>query len=132
MSKIASLPTASAMATACSTSCVASVVVIKYRVASRLVTVTGPPSAICRWNSGTTLPFEPSTLPNRTITLRITVSRVHSETNSSTNRLVAPITLVGRTALSVEMSTNFWVPALRAASSVAQVPRMLFSTASTR
>jgi hypothetical protein len=50
-------------------------VVTKYRVASRLVTVTGQPSAICRWNSGTTLPFDPSTFPKRTITLRVDAPR---------------------------------------------------------
>ena len=115
-----------------STSWAASVDVMKYRVTSRLVTVTGPPSAICRWNRGTTLPFEPSTLPKRTITLRVEVSPLHSATRSSTNRFVAPITLIGRTALSVEISTNVRAPAARAASRVAQVPRMLFSTASTR
>jgi hypothetical protein len=31
------------------------------------VTVTGPPAAIWRRKIGTTLPEEPSTLPNRTV-----------------------------------------------------------------
>src|SRR5476649_2422009 len=34
------------------------------------VTVSGPPCASWRWNSGTTLPVLPSTLPNRTVMQR--------------------------------------------------------------
>ena len=56
----------SAMAPACSTRLTASGMVMKYRVMSSLVTVTGPPSRIWRRNVGTTLPRLPSTLPNRT------------------------------------------------------------------
>src|SRR5437773_2556431 len=37
---------------------------------SRWVTVSGPPAASCCWNSGTTEPVEPSTLPKRTATNR--------------------------------------------------------------
>ncbi len=53
-------------AEACSTSSTASGMVMKKRVTSGWVTVTGPPSMICFWNSGTTEPLEPSTLPKRT------------------------------------------------------------------
>ena len=35
------------------------------------VTVTGPPFAICWRKIGITLPFEPRTLPNRTVTNRV-------------------------------------------------------------
>ena len=35
------------------------------------VTVTGPPAAIWRRKIGTTEPDEPSTLPNRTVTKRV-------------------------------------------------------------
>jgi hypothetical protein len=35
------------------------------------VTHTGPPRAICCWKIGITLPAEPSTLPNRTVTNRV-------------------------------------------------------------
>ena len=48
------------------TSCTASGIVMKKRVISGSVTVTGPPAAIWRWKIGTTEPEEPSTLPNRT------------------------------------------------------------------
>ena len=39
---------------------------MKYRSASRSVTVTGPPAAICCLKIGTTLALLPKTLPNRT------------------------------------------------------------------
>ena len=48
------------------TSCTASGIVMKKRVISGSVTVTGPPAAIWRRKIGTTEPDEPSTLPNRT------------------------------------------------------------------
>ena len=48
------------------TSCTASGIVMKKRVISGSVTVTGPPAAIWRRKIGTTEPEEPSTLPNRT------------------------------------------------------------------
>ena len=44
----------------------ASGMVMKKRSMSGWVTVRGPPAAIWRWNTGMTLPFEPSTLPKRT------------------------------------------------------------------
>jgi len=48
------------------TSCTASGIVMKNRVMSGSVTVTGPPAAIWRRKIGTTDPEEPSTLPKRT------------------------------------------------------------------
>ena len=48
------------------TSCTASGIVMKKRVMSGSVTVTGPPAAIWRRKIGTTEPEEPSTLPKRT------------------------------------------------------------------
>ena len=57
-----------AWAPACSTNDTASGIVIKYRIISGWVTVTGPPSSICFLKSGMTLPLLPSTLPNRTAT----------------------------------------------------------------
>ena len=48
------------------TSWTASGMVMKNRVISGSVTVTGPPAAIWRRKIGTTEPDEPSTLPNRT------------------------------------------------------------------
>src|SRR3546814_2460751 len=79
---------------------------MKYRLTSGSVTVTGPPARICSRNNGTTLPAESSTLPNRTVTKRVSnrVAR-HWHTNSA-QRLLAPSTLAGLTALSVEISTK--------------------------
>ncbi len=48
------------------TSWTASGIVMKKRVISGSVTVTGPPAAIWRRKIGTTEPEEPSTLPKRT------------------------------------------------------------------
>ena len=48
------------------TSCTASSTLMKYRVMRGSVTVTGPPSAICRVKVGITLPRLPRTLPKRT------------------------------------------------------------------
>ena len=48
------------------TSWTASGIVMKNRVISGSVTVTGPPAAIWRRKIGTTEPEEPSTLPKRT------------------------------------------------------------------
>ena len=79
---------------------------MKYRVISGWVTVTGPPSAICRANSGTTLPAEPRTLPNRTIVKRVSVKESNATHTASAARLLAPIMLLGLTALSVDIKTN--------------------------
>ena len=61
----------SANAPAWITSWDASGIVIKYRVTSRWVRVTGPPSLICRWKRGTTEPLETGTLQKRTIAKQV-------------------------------------------------------------
>ncbi len=71
------------------------------------VTVTGPPSSICFLNRGITLPFDPKTLPKRTAENFVFDTLSALEIISSANRLVAPITFVGRTALSLDTNTNF-------------------------
>ena len=60
-----------AVAEASSTSSTASRTVMKKRLTSGWVTVSGPPAASWRGNSGTTDPVEPSTLPKRTVTKRV-------------------------------------------------------------
>jgi hypothetical protein len=95
---------------------------------SGCVIVMGLPERIWRRNKGTTDPDDPSTLPNRTI--EKTVSGLRSAAAwkiSSAMRLEAPIRLVGRTALSVEISTQVSTPASRAASATAWVPSALFT-----
>ena len=67
------------------------------------VTVTGPPLAICSRNLGMTLPLEPSTLPKRTSTMGRVAMLCWYCRIISASRLVAPMTLVGFTALSLEM-----------------------------
>src|SRR2546423_1383574 len=62
-------------AEASSTSSTASRTVIKNRVTSGWVTVSGPPTASWRVKSGTTDPVEPSTLPKRTVTKRVPPAR---------------------------------------------------------
>ncbi len=95
------------------------------------MTVTGPPSAICSAKSGTTDPLLPSTFPKRTATKCVRRRSFTQSTSFSARRLVAPITLLGETALSLEMSTNFaWCAA--AASATFSVPNTLFSTACAR
>ena len=80
MSSTKILPRASASsaagdgAEASSTSSTASRTVMKNRLTSGWVTVSGPPAASWRVNSGTTEPVEPSTLPNRTVTNRVPAS----------------------------------------------------------
>ena len=76
---------------------------MKYRRTSGSVTVTGPPRAICSRKIGTTEPAEPSTLPNRTALNCVFERSASARTTISPTRLLAPITEVGRTALSVEM-----------------------------
>ena len=108
----------------------ASGMVMKKRVISGWVTVSGPPLSSCSWKIGTTLPVEPRTLPNRTDTYGRPVAARGVGTSISAMRLVAPMTLDGRTALSVETNTNRSTPAATAASSIASVPPMLTWTAS--
>src|SRR5882724_2578141 len=72
---------------------------------SGCVTVIGPPRAICSLNFGITLPLEPSTLPKRTAMKRVAWPCIAScDKAISAARLLAPITLLGLTALSVEIS----------------------------
>ena len=92
--------------------------------------MTGPPRSICFLKSGTTLPADPRTLPNRTAVKRVTDLRARSRTISSATRLVAPITLAGWTALSVEIRTNRSAPQASAIRAAFSVPNTLFLTAS--
>ena len=95
------------------------------------VTVTGPPAAIWRLNSGTTLPLEPSTLPKRTVISRVSeVSRAIVSTMRSERALERPITVSGSTALSVEMNTSRPAPKRTALSIIDMVPKLLLSKAS--
>ncbi len=94
------------------------------------VIVRGSPFSSCSWKIGTTLPVDPRTLPKRTETYGSPVRRAASATSISATRLLAPITLVGRTALSVETRTNRSTPAATAASSRDSVPPMFTWTAS--
>src|SRR3990172_5911660 len=94
------------------------------------VRVIGPPWAICRLNNGTMLPRLPSTFPKRTETKARPDRCAASRTMSSAMRLVAPMTLYGWTALSVEIKTNRSVPQPRAALTTVCVPRTLLLTAS--
>ena len=79
------------------------------RVIRWSVRVIGPPAAIWAWNSGTTEPREPSTLPNR-IAEKIGPPSCRwalaAEHNRSPMSLDVPITLVGFTALSDEVENN--------------------------
>ena len=77
-----------------------------------------------------TLPADPRTLPNRTVTNFVLLRAAWLWTYSSATRLVQPITEVGLTALSVEIITNRSTPWVCAASANARVPPTLFFTAS--
>src|SRR4029077_15673560 len=80
---------------------------------------------------GTTLPLLPRTLPKRTETHLVSpVPGRRAETIRSQTRLVAPITLVGLTALSEEIIERLRTLWQRAAHTRFQVPRMLLRTAS--
>ena len=58
---------------------------------------------------GITEPDEPNTLPNRTIEILVfEVSFAAAWQINSARRFVAPIKLVGLTALSVEIKVNDW------------------------
>ncbi len=78
---------------------------MKNRVICGSVTVTGPPAAICRLKVGMTLPLLPRTLPKRTAQYCLP-SGAYANSNCSPTRLVAPMTLAGATALSVDMKTK--------------------------
>ena len=68
---------------------------MKYRVMSGWVMVSGTPLSSWSWKIGTTLPFEPRTLPKRTDTYGRPVRRAASATSNSAIRLLAPMTLDG-------------------------------------
>ena len=104
---------------------------MKYRVICGSVTVTGPPRAICRRKVGITLPRLPRTLPNRTAQ-KTQPRSCALRTICSANHFDAPMTLAGRTALSVEISTNRCTPVATAASTTFAVPSTLVWTASSR
>ena len=114
-----------------STSWVASGMVMKYRMIRLSVTVSGPPAAICFLKSGTTEPLEASTFPNRVAQNFVSVCLAAADiTIISHMRLVAPITFVGLTALSVDTIRNFCTLYCIASSMTFFVPKTLFSTAS--
>src|SRR5690554_5998760 len=107
------------------------------------VTFTGPPDAIWRENMWMTLPLDPMPLPNRTATNRVAWSGDRSRwqpmagclplrlcTYISARRLVAPMMLVGLTALSVLTMTKAAAAMSRAASATDLVPKRLFLMAS--
>ena len=108
----------------------ASGIVIKKRIISGWVTVTGPPSRICSLKSGITEPLEPRTLPKRTATNLVSLCLSIVWTIISQIRFVAPIIFVGFTALSVEIWTNFLTWYLSASNTRFNVPKTLFFTAS--
>ena len=97
------------------------------------VIVIGPPFRICFLNNGITEPDEPNTLPKRTILKQVWEPFNCSDNackHSSAIRLLAPITFVGRTALSVEMSTNDFTLCSAAHLATLYVPNTLFLTPS--
>src|SRR6478736_2590919 len=118
------------IAPACTTSETASGIVMKYRVISGWVTVTGPPRSICLRKIGITLPDELRTLPKRTATKRVATSRrcPNDSTIHSQRAFDCPITVFGLTALSVEMKTNRSTPNSAASSTRIRVPTTLFRT----
>ena len=99
-------------------------------MASGWVTVTGPPSAICSLKMPTTEPRLPRTLPKRTHEKRVFDRAARLCTTCSAKRLVAPITLVGLIALSVEIITNDSTACSSASSASCLVANTLLRTAS--
>ena len=78
---------------------------------------------------GVEAPRLPNTFPNRTATARV-FENSGLRTRSSPTRFVQPMTLVGRTALSLEMQTTFSQRAESATSRTFLVPMTLLRTAS--
>ena len=113
-------------------SCTASGIVMKKRVISGCVTVTGPPRAICLRKIGITLPDEPSTLPKRTPQNLVVVSSrwPQDSTIHSQSAFDWPITVFALTALSVETSTKRFAPNSTAMSATVRVTSALLRTAS--
>ena len=76
--------------------------------------MTGSRLAICSRKSGTTEPDDPSTLPKRTAQNEVpALSALSAMIACSAARFVLPITEIGFTALSVEISTNRATPCRR-------------------
>ena len=75
-------------------------------------------------------PLDPRTLPKRTATNSVSDLLLYVCIIISQMRLVAPITLVGRTALSVEIITKRFTLYLSASFARLSVPRQLFFIAS--
>jgi hypothetical protein len=115
---------------ACTISDTASGIVMKKRVISGWVTVTGPPRSIWRRKIGITLPDEPSTLPNRTATNRVAMSlrAPYASTIHSQRAFDCPITVFGLTALSVETSTKRSARNSIATSAITRVASVLLRT----
>ena len=90
--------------------------------------VIGPPAAIWRSNTGTTLPRLPRTLPKRTAQ-KCVVEALRLITIRSPMRLLAPSTPVASTALSLLMKTNSPVLHRSAARTQFQVPPTLVCAA---
>ena len=115
----------------------ASGIVMKKRVILGSVTVTGPPCSICFRKYGITLPLLPNTFPNRVVTNRVfplisprSIASPKLCTYISAKRFDAPITLVGFTALSVEIITIMSTPYSTQKSATSLEPTTFTRTAS--
>src|SRR3954470_9764617 len=117
------------MAAASSTRQAASGMVMKNLVTAGSVTVTGRPDRTWKSSDGRNEPRLPRTLPNRTDARRVPRPAWAATTISAT-RLVAPRTLVGRAALSVDTLTKHSPPAAIAADTTFAVPRTFVLTPS--
>ena len=107
----------------------ASGVVMKNRVISGWVTVTGPPRSICRRKIEITLPDEPRTLPKRTATNRVGMSsRAVPVHDPLAQHLALAVDRLRVQALSVEISTNRFAPNSAATSAITCVASTLFPT----
>ena len=113
--------------TASITSDTACAKVMMNRDMSGWVSVTGPPPAICCRKTWITDPLEPRTLPNRhaaRIVRPLRLCMLAAVTRRSAISLEVPMTLVGLTALSDEVSRNRSTPAANAAWMRCCVPMM--------
>ena len=119
-----------AMAPETSTSWLASGIVMKYLVILLSVIVTGPPAAICFLKSGMTDPADPRTFPNLVELYFTFPSTLALWTSISHILFVAPMTLVGLTALSVETIMKRSAPYFSQQSMTFLQPNTLFSMAS--
>ena len=104
---------------------------MKKRVMRGSVTVTGPPRSIWRRKIGITEPDEPSTLPKRTATKRVSTSSraANDSTIHSHTAFDWPSRFFGFAALSVEISTKRSTPNSTATSAMTRVASTLFVTA---